>query len=172
VPGDLRLEPLAERHLPAVEAMLSDPDIRRFTRVPEPPPPGFSRTWHARYEAGRADGTREAFAALAGDGELVGVGMAPKIDREGRECELGYMVAPQARGNGVGAEMLRQLTLWALEDEAMLRAELVIDAENAASLAVARRCGYVHEGTLRSTHHKDGIRIDVTIWSRLASDPA
>src|SRR4051812_25470331 len=110
--------------------MLSDPDIRRFTRVPEPPPEGFSRTWYERYEAGRADGSREAWAALGDDGEVLGIGMAPKIDREGRECELGYMVAPQARGRGVASEMLRGLTRWALEDERLVRAELLVDTEN------------------------------------------
>jgi RimJ/RimL family protein N-acetyltransferase len=98
--------------------------------------------------------------------------MAPKIDRPGRECELGYLVAPGARGQGIASEMLRELTRWALEDEQLLRAELLIDTENAPSLAVARRCGYAHEGTLRSVHHKNGIRIDLTVWSRLPGDPA
>src|SRR3954447_15070273 len=69
--SDVRLELLAEQHLPAVEAMLSDPEIRRFTRVPEPPPTGFSRTWYERYEAGRADRSREAFAAVGADGGVL-----------------------------------------------------------------------------------------------------
>lgn len=36
----MRLEPLAEEHLDALTAMLSDPDVLRFTWVPDPPPPG------------------------------------------------------------------------------------------------------------------------------------
>ena len=168
----VRLEPLAEHHLPAVQAMLSDPDVRRFTRVPEPPPDRFAWTWYDRYEAGRADGTREVFAALGGDGEVLALGMAPTIEREAQTCELGYMVAPDARGRGVATEVLRALTRWAFEDREILRAELLIDTENRASLEVARRCGYVHEGTLRSSYHKNGIRIDATIWSRLPSDPS
>lgn len=167
----LRLEPLAEQHLPAVQLMLSDPDIRRFTRVPDPPPPRFAWTWHDRYQAGRADRSREVFAALDGN-EVVGVCMAPKIDREGRECELGYMVAPQARGRGIATEMVTRLTRWAFDDEQLLRAELIIDTENVPSIAVARRCGYVHEGTLRSVHHKGGVRIDAMIWSRIVGDPS
>jgi hypothetical protein len=35
----VQLEPLSERHLGDVEALLDDPDVLRFTRVPEPPPP-------------------------------------------------------------------------------------------------------------------------------------
>ena len=168
----LRLEPLAEQHLDAVEAVLRDPDVERFTRVPVPVPDGFARTWLERYEAGREDGTREVFAGVDESGELVGMAMAPAIDREGREGELGYLVAPAHRGRGVGTELLRMLTRWWFEDLGMLRAELIIDASNPASLGIARRCGYVHEGTRRSTHHKNGIRIDATIWSRLASDEA
>jgi len=36
---------------------------------------------------------------------------------------------------------------------------------------VARRNSYTCEGTLRSTYQKQGRREDVTIWSRLATDP-
>jgi hypothetical protein len=39
---------LAERHLSDVEALLDDPDVLRFTRVPDPPPPDFARSWLAR----------------------------------------------------------------------------------------------------------------------------
>ena len=168
--ADVRLEPLAEQHLDAVQAVLRDPDVERFTRVPVPVPDDFARTWLERCEAGRADGTREIFVGLDGAGTLVGMAMAPKIDHEGREGELGYLVAPEARGRGIGTELLRQLTRWWFDELDMLRAELIIDVANPASLAVARHCGYFHEGTLRSTHHKGGIRIDATIWSRLAGD--
>ena len=168
----VRLEPLAEQHLDAVAAVLRDPDVARFTRVPVPVPEGFARTWLERYEEGRADGTREVFAGIDEAGELAGMAMAPKIDLEGREGELGYLVAPAHRGRGVGTELLRLLTRWWFTDLGMLRAELIIDARNPASLGIARRCGYFHEGTLRSIHHKNGIRIDATIWSRLASDEA
>ncbi|HEY3550501.1 MAG TPA: hypothetical protein VGK69_05555 [Gaiellaceae bacterium] len=37
----VRLEPFGERHLVALEEMLEDPELLRFTRVPEPVPPGF-----------------------------------------------------------------------------------------------------------------------------------
>jgi hypothetical protein len=44
------LEPLGEPRLAAVEAMLGDPDVLRFTRVPEQVPPGFPRAWLGLYE--------------------------------------------------------------------------------------------------------------------------
>jgi RimJ/RimL family protein N-acetyltransferase len=35
---------------------------------------------------------------------------------------------------------------------------------------VAERCGYIREGVMRSIHHKQGKRIDASLWSRLPSD--
>jgi RimJ/RimL family protein N-acetyltransferase len=151
--------------------MLDDPEILRFTRIPEPTPDEFPEEWIARYEDGRRDGSREGFAAIDGDGRFVGLALAPTIDREGAEVELGYIVVPHARGRGVATEMLRQLTRWAFDEAGALRIALVIDVENAASERVAERCGYVREGVLRSSHVKQGIRSDTAIWSRLPSDP-
>jgi RimJ/RimL family protein N-acetyltransferase len=176
----MRLEPFGEIHLEALTAMLGDPDILRFTRVPEPTPPDFARAWLEGYEAGRRDGTREAFAAIGasvsgdeasgrGREEFLGLALVPSIDREAREVELGYLVAPAARGRGVATAILRELTRWAFEQGA-LRAELVIDVDNPASERVAERCGYLREGVLRSIHFKGEQRMDATLWSRLPSD--
>ena len=53
---DVRLEPFAESHLPAVARMIHDPGVLRYTRVPDPPPENFPTTRLARYveEIGRA----------------------------------------------------------------------------------------------------------------------
>jgi RimJ/RimL family protein N-acetyltransferase len=97
--------------------------------------------------------------------------LAPKIDRETRTAELGYVVAPEARGRGVATEALRRLTAWAFEELEMIRLELLISVDNTVSKKVAERCGYVREGVLRSAYFKQGRREDTEIWSRLATDP-
>jgi RimJ/RimL family protein N-acetyltransferase len=151
--------------------MLDDPDLLRFTRLPEPVPPGFARTWLERYEEGRRAGNREAFALVEETGEFLGLVMAPGIDHETATAELGYVVAPAARGRGVGSEALRLVTEWALGELGMHRLELLISVDNPASKKVAERCGYVREGVLRSAYFKQGRREDTEIWSRLATDP-
>jgi len=163
------LVPFGEEHLAGVDEMLDDPDSLRFTRVPEPVPPGFARAWLAGYEEGRRDGSREAFA-IVDEGEFLGIAVAPQIDRETRTAELGYVVAPAARGRGVATDALRQLTDWAFE-LGMLRLELMISVENAGSKRVAERCGYTREGVLRSLWFKQDRREDTEIWPRLATDP-
>jgi len=168
--SELRLEPIAEDHLDALEQLLDDPDVLRFTRLPDPPVPGYSVQWYGRHQAAREKGTAEAFAAVGQDGEFLGWALAPRIDAEAREMELGYLVAPASRGRGVGTELLRQLTSWALTERGALRLSLVIDVANVASQRVAERAGYTLEGVLRDTYVKPGLRADVQIWSRLASD--
>jgi RimJ/RimL family protein N-acetyltransferase len=168
---DIRLIPLDETHLDEVDALMTDPDVLRFTRFPSPPDPEFPKQWLDRYEQGRLDGSREGFAAVTTDGGFVGVALAPHIDAEAREVELGYIVAPELRGKGVATELLRQLTTWAFDRLGALRAQLLIDVDNVASQQVAQRAGYQLEGVMRSTHLKGDVRTDTQIWSRLPSDP-
>ena len=165
------LRPLVAEDLDDVDALLDEPEVLRFTRLPVPPPPDYARTWLERYEAGRLEGTREAFAALDDDGRFVGLALAVDIDREGREVELGYITAPAARGRGVATGMLDALTRWAFDDLRALRVTLIIDVENRASSRVAERCGYVLEGVMRSSYLKDDVRVDAGLWSRLPTDP-
>jgi len=168
---DIRLEPLDGRWLADVAALVTDPLVLRYTRIPDPPPADFAREWIDGYIAGRQDRTREGFAVLAGSGRFVGLGVAPEIDRQAGELELGYIVAAEARGQGVASSILRRLTQWAFSDARAERAILIIDVENPASARVAERCGYRLEGVMRSVHLKQGRRIDAGLWSRLPTDP-
>ena len=166
----LRLEPLAEEHLAGLTALTTDAEAVRFTRLPEPMPDGFARAWLERYQRGSADGTAYGFAAVDDDGTFLGIGLAPHVDPEAREVELGYIVAREARGRGVATEMVRRLTAWAFAELGALRIYLLIDVQNVASERVAARCGYTREGVLRSVHLKPGRRIDQSVWSRLPTD--
>jgi RimJ/RimL family protein N-acetyltransferase len=168
---DHRLTPLAARHLPALRDLVQDPDVQRFTRVPVPAPPEWIETWLAFYEQGREDGTREGFAIEDPGGAFLGLVFAVTIDAEAATTELGYVVAPAARGRGLASRALLELTDWAFRERDMLRAELKISTANEASKRVARRCGYACEGVLRSMYVKPGLREDLELWSRLASDP-
>ncbi|MDQ2982700.1 MAG: GNAT family N-acetyltransferase [Actinomycetota bacterium] len=155
-----------------MEALLEDEDVLRFTRIPVPVPPEFARSWLDRYEDGRRDGTREAFAiADAVSGAFLGLALAPRIEGAERTVELGYIVSAEARGRGVATAALGLLTAWAFSELGALRIELFISVDNGGSKRVAERCGYTREGVLRSTYFKQGLREDTEIWSRLPSDP-
>jgi RimJ/RimL family protein N-acetyltransferase len=168
----VRLEPVGEEHLPEVARLIADPDVLRFSRTPEPVPPGFERVWLDRVLAGRAEGRMEVFAAFdAETGAFVGMGLVPLIERDAAQAELGYSVLPEARGRGVATAILRALTRWAFDEAGIRRATLIIDVGNPASERVAERAGYVREGVMRSIHQKGDRRVDAGLWSRLPTDP-
>ena len=152
--------------------LIQDPDVLLFTRVPDPTPPDFADTWLRRYEDGRRDGTREAFAIEdPADGRFLGIAVAPTIKREERTAELGYVIHPAARGRGVATAALSWLTDWGFRELDAVRLELVISTENPASKRVAEHNGYRYEGTLRSLFVVSGRWEDAEISSRLATDP-
>jgi RimJ/RimL family protein N-acetyltransferase len=169
----LRFEPLDRRWLDDVAALAADPHVRRFTRIPEPPPERFAEEWIDRYVSGRGPrAPRAGFAALDARGVFLGLALAPHIDYDEGEIELGYMVARAARGRGAATAMLMLLTEWAFDELGLQRAYLIIDVENDVSARVAERCGYTLEGVKRSILLKPGQRTDAGLWSRLPGDPS
>lgn len=167
--GVVTLRPLTSGDAAAMGLLVDDPLTRRFTMVPFEPAPDFAAGWLARYVDGWADGTRAGFA-VERDGAFAGFASLLQWLPDAAQGELGYVVAPAARGAGVGARALRLLSDWCLGPLGLERVELRIDALNAGSLALARRCGFTCEGTLRNVHFKEGARCDLTVWSRLRED--
>src|SRR5215218_2871531 len=167
--GDIRLEPLGRAHLEGLAERGRDPDVQRFTYVPSPWVEGFERTWLERYD--EPDGERAGFAIVdEASGEFLGMAALVKLDRDAREAEAGYIVAPAARGRGIAVRALRMLTDWSLQELGLERIELRIEVENEPSIRVAERAGFVREGVLRSVHFKQGQRADIAVYSRLATD--
>jgi RimJ/RimL family protein N-acetyltransferase len=172
VTPEVTLERFGERHLPDLEALVHDPEVLRFTRVPDPPPPGFARTWLDHYQEGERNGGSAGFMAYAADSTLAGVGVAPNVNVAGRELELGYIVAAEQRGRGYAGAILDALTRWALFEWGALRIVLYIGVENGPSLRVAERAGYTREGTLRNSWFKQELRGDTALFSLLPGDAA
>ena len=166
----IRLDPLDERYVPDFERLLDDPEVVRNTRVPSSPPPDFASLWVGRYIEGWQDGSRAGFAILSSAAVFLGFGGVVDLDLDARQGEIGYVVAPEARGRGVASRALRLITRWALDELRLERVELHIDPENTASIRVAERCAYVREGVLRSLHFKEDIRGDTAIYSLLRTD--
>ena len=115
----IRLEPLAAEHLPLLRSLVADPAVLRFTRIPVPTPPDFPERWLNGYVAGGRDGTRIGFAVVDDEtGEQLGMALAPTVEQDAATAELGYVVAPGARGRGVATAALGLLTDWALSSSA------------------------------------------------------
>jgi RimJ/RimL family protein N-acetyltransferase len=167
----IRLEPLAQAQAADFVELIKDSDVKRFTLIPGGADGAFVRNWLGRYEAGWLDGSRAGFCIRgAADGAFYGFAAIVHVDLATREGEIGYMVAPAARGRGVSARAVELLTRWGFDELGLERIELRIDTANTPSERVAERAGYRRDGVLRNVHFKEGLRSDTAVWSRLRSD--
>ena len=167
----IRLEPLARSLAPEMRWVESgDPDIARFTFLPSKPDPRFLAGWLGRYEEGWKTGDRAGFAVRDDSEAAVGFAAFVHLDLPARQGEIGYVVAPEARGRGIAGRALGLLTRWGFAELGLARIELRIDPRNAASGRVAERAGYRLDGVLRSVAFKEELRSDIGVWSRLATD--
>ncbi len=169
--GVVRLEPLDRRFVPDFAALTADPDVIRFTRVPRERDEGFAADWIDTYVKSWRDATRAGFAILDdADGSFLGMVALVQLDLGLGEAELGYIVAPQARGRGVAGRAIRLLAEWAFGELALARLEAWIDVTNDPSKRVAERLGFTFEGVRRSVYFKDGHRADMAVYSLLPGE--
>jgi len=107
--------------------------------------------------------------ADAGDDSYLGAVLLFR-DRPGGIVELGYGVAPAARGRGVATRAVRLASGWAFAELGTPRLEARTDPENAASQRVLERAGYSREGLERRSREVHGVRRDMICWSLLPGD--
>jgi RimJ/RimL family protein N-acetyltransferase len=168
--GGVLLRRWREADLDQIVAACRDPEIARWTTVPLGYAPADGREflaaqrdrWHCgeALELAVADAAREA--SVLGSVALRGLG-------DGR-ADIGYWVAPAARGRGVATRAARLLAEYAFATLAVERLEVLVHPDNAASLGVARAAGFRREGLLRARAVIRGRRHDMAAFSRLPGD--
>ena len=168
--GVIRLDRMSRGDLSDLLELVEDEAIKEFTLVPTAAGESFVRSWIRGYEDGWRGGTRAGFIVRSVEGDFLGFASMFRLDLPAREAEIGYAVAPAARGRGVAGRALALLTGWGLDELGLERLELRIAVTNPASERVATRAGYTREGILRRVHFKEGRRVDLGVWSRLRGD--
>jgi RimJ/RimL family protein N-acetyltransferase len=85
------------------------------------------------------------------------------------EVEVGWVLAPAARGRGVATEAANACLEWGFRDFGLPYVTAMIAPDNAASIAVAERLGM--EPLREDTLHDFGIEVIVFAGSQAASAP-
>ena len=139
-------------------AACQDPEIQRWTLVPDGYTEEHARDFVAYAERAREAGTSVELAVVdAADGAdvLGSVGLVG-IELDHERAELGYWTAPHARGRGVAVRAVRLLSAWAFATLPVSRLQLMPFAANDASQRVAERAGYARERAALVLPRQDG----------------
>jgi RimJ/RimL family protein N-acetyltransferase len=174
--GDgVRLRAYREDDLDDVVQACGDPLTQLFLpTLASPYTRADGRWWIAEGAPSAFAGGGAAYAIADPDTDrlLGGVGM-DRLVAVRQQAEIGYWVAPWARGRGVATAAVRTLSEWAFTDIGAARLELLTDWANVASQRVALATGFRREGVRRSAAvNRDGSRADLVAYVRLVDDPA
>ncbi|WP_326833909.1 GNAT family N-acetyltransferase [Amycolatopsis rhabdoformis] len=151
----LRLRTLTEADTDAVVAVFADPAMSRFFAA------DFSDPEQARAMVAR----RLAYSGPEGQGhwviehvehpgEVIGVAhLRPSSELPGEVAELGYYIAAKHAGKGFATEAARALVDHGLTTLGLPAVWALVHEDNAASLAVTRRLGFLDVGS--GVHYGD-----------------
>jgi RimJ/RimL family protein N-acetyltransferase len=170
--GSVRLRLRADADTPAIVSACQDPEIARWTRVPDSYDEAAAAEWAA--ESARQQEAGEGLHLVIADAQSdrllgsIGVHVGSAVDRR---WSIGYWLAPDARGRGIITTAVRLLSEWAFANLPADRLEITVRPANSASRAVAERAGYTFEGVLRSHTLIKGRRRDMAVYSLLRGEP-
>ena len=77
-------------------------------------------------------------------------GFNEKSDFEMRVFEIGYWIHAVFQGKGYVTEFVNALTQFAFDECDAIRVQILTQVENEKSIAVAERCGFYLEATLKN----------------------
>ncbi len=169
----LVLRPYELADAPEVESACNDPLTRRWIPLPDPYDRDVARAWVTEESHRlRLAGTGVNFAVLTRQtGQLVGGFGLHGIDARDRQGEIGYWVAPWARGVGYAAEAVRRIAEYAFDDLGLGRIEVRVQPANADSHRVAVKAGCTYEGLHTSASMFYDRRVDLAVWRLVPGEP-
>ncbi|MCG3043056.1 GNAT family N-acetyltransferase [Streptomyces fenghuangensis] len=135
----LVLRDWTEADVAAMPDLFDHPDIAYWTPIVSPFDEAAARARLDRARRLRADGTA-ILLAITTDGRVpLGEVM---LRRAPEGTELGYAVGPAHRGRGLAVRAVRVMAAYAFEQLGAEQVILELEAENAASVAVAAKAGF------------------------------
>jgi len=163
----------AERDAEAFDEMRHDADVQRWALGGPPAgPAGDSLAFYrSMWEAG--DLAMLAITLEDEDGFLGHTGLFLQ-GRTFGVAELGYILGPRGRGQGLATRAGRLIARWAFDELEIERLEARTHLDNVASHRVLERLGFTREGLERSSRRlvygRD--RFDAYCWSLLPHELA
>ena len=155
----------------AFHALISIPDVTRFSNWPDAPTKAQierSMRWMSKIFA-----SGKGCAWIIEDRRskrLAGALRYNSIDKRWRCGEIGYELHPDFWGKGLMTEAVTAAVACGHETFGLNRIEAWTLPGNAASDRVLEKCGFRHEGTLRQKARFKGAFHDFRMFGRVAGD--
>lgn len=152
----VRLIPLEENHLPALEKLARDPRIWEFYPTSLHTPEKFAAAYRMAFAA-RAGGTQYPFVIYhRKEKKIIGSTRLLDIHPEHRKLEIGWTwLEPAYWGSGINRECKLLLLTYCFEELGAVRVQLKTDETNLRSRRAIEKTGARFEGILRSDMIRD-----------------
>lgn len=168
----LLLRPHGEQDIAPTVAMFGDEVSKFWLSAPQPYTLEEGRRWctdTSHLLRAMGDGIHWVITDAATGRYLGGIGVKG-TDWLGRCTEIGYAMAPEARGHGYASEATATVARWLLRDQAFNRVELFAATGNTASRRVAEKAGFVPEGVARNAGFTHRGQQDMMMFSLIPAD--
>jgi RimJ/RimL family protein N-acetyltransferase len=136
-----------------------DPELQRWVPVPVPYAPEHAAAWVADTRPSWTE-ERELRWVITDAQDPAPLGAVGLHAHDPSMREIGFWLAPWARGRGVMTGAARLACGWGFDDLGLRRIEWWANVGNEASRAVALRLGFTMEGTCRARLLHRGERVD------------
>jgi RimJ/RimL family protein N-acetyltransferase len=172
------LRPFRKEDLPAMRAVLLDPEARILTgsvhdaaQARAPLAPGeeeLARDWLL---SRNAQGDRLDLAVTdKATGECVGEAVLNEWDPGNESCNFRIFLGPRGRDRGLGTEATRLIVGYGFGSLGLHRISLEVYAFNPRARRAYEKAGFRSEGVLRESLRYNGEWIDATVMSMLAAE--
>lgn len=157
----LVLRDWTEADLTAMPELFDHPDIAYWTPLVSPFDAAAARGRLDRDRQMRAEGTVVLLAITVDGGAPLGEVM---LRRAPEGMEIGYAVGPAHRGQGLAVRAVRVMAAYAFEQMGAEQVILELEAENAASVAVATKAGFTLLDVPLITGEEKGRPFTLQTW--------
>jgi RimJ/RimL family protein N-acetyltransferase len=153
-----------------VRAFDEDPHLAVDWGIDETMDLELARKWLANHAEEWANGEGRHFAIVA-DGDVFSGGLNfHRIEPMHKRAEVGFWLAPWARGHGLGSAAVRAACEWAFEHWELNRIEMTTLPDNEGALALARKLGFTREGLMRERNFERGKHVDIVMLGVLRGE--
>jgi precorrin-6Y C5,15-methyltransferase (decarboxylating) len=168
--GDLTLRPMGMADADDVAEACRDVETMRWLPLPRPYTRADAEWFITTFGPGQRESGAGIVFAIERAGRLAGAIDLKRVDWAARVAEVGYWVAPWARGRGAASQAARAIAEWAVRDHGFERVQLFAAVGNAASQRVAHKAGFVREGVARNACCVPDGRADMVLFSLVPGD--